>query len=1479
MSGGDDTTGMELAVIGMAGRFPGAPDVAAFWRNLRAGVESISFFSVDDARAAGVPESLLSNPDYVRAFGVLEGAEDFDARFFGYNPREAETLDPQQRLFLECAWEALEDGGYDPSRYARPVGVFAGAGMNLYLLLHLWNGQVPEDPAEAHQLSLGNEKDYLASRVAYKLNLRGPALSVQTACSTSLVAIHLACQSLLNGECDMALAGGVGLSLPQKSGYLFQPEGIQSPDGHCRAFDANAAGTVGGNGLGVVVLKRLQDAQEDGDRILAVVKGSAVNNDGSGKMGFTAPGVEGQAEVIRAALSVAEVPAESVSFIEAHGTGTALGDPVEFKALVRAYGAGPAGRCALGSAKTNIGHLDAAAGVAGFIKAVLALQHRELPPTLHFEQPNPRIDFEHSPFYVNRELQPWAAKGVRRAAVSSLGIGGTNAHVVLEEAPALEAGSPARPSDVVVLSARSPEALEAATDRLVAHLEAHPSLPFADVCHTLQVGRRAFAYRRAVSGRSAGDVLSALKARDAARVMEGHVVEEGRPVFFLFPGQGTQRPGMARELYENVPEFRRRIDEGAALLRPHLRGLDLRTVLYPEPGMEDAAERLQETWLAQPALFLVEYALARQWQAWGVQPGGMLGHSIGEFVAACVAGVLSFEDALAVVAARGRLMQDLPRGAMLAVELPAEQLRPLLGDALSLAASNAPAMSVASGETEALGALEARLLARGVGCKRLRTSHAFHSAMMEPALAAFAERLRRVRLQAPSIPYVSNVTGTWITEAEATDPEYYARHLRQGVRFSEGLQTLLRERPLLLEVGPGRGLGALARMQPDFDAKRPPVATLPREDEAKSGAGLLEPLGRLWLAGAVIDWRAYREGERRLRVALPTYPFERERCWIERGASAPEPRGPRSVEGLYLPTWREAPAPESDAVRAQAPIVLLAAQDGPGARVAEHLERRGARLIRVFPGAHFERRDASTYRLRPDSAEDHRALWDALAGTGFGTVVHALGLAGGARTLAFPGLLHLAQAARGRGLHVDVLAERLHAVTADEPVEPAVATALGFARVLPLEQPGVSCRTLDVAPEAWRGVRAESSAARVATEVLAVPTHRAVAFRGAQRWVEDFQPVSAEGGGLLPEGGTHVVMGPLTGPLLSFAEALAARPGAKLVVAGPANASAVGALEARGASVIRLETGSGAGAVRAALREARERFGPVQGLVLDPIAGAAPEPLALESLSRAGGSVSAGAGHPSPGGEGDGALPGLAFLRELAAVVRDEPPRHCWLQASLATAVGALGQAVTVAKAAFVEALAHELNRHGETSCTVVAWDLWEEVDGPSRRATGPRPLTHAEGVRASERILRAGAPSRILVATEPPGERLRAQAGSNPLVPLDAEAARHERPRLTTPYRDAENETEQRILELWQELLGVERIGADDDFFELGGHSLLATRIAARLKALFGVEVSLRALYDAPTAARLALVIEELILDELERADGNPREGEVQDT
>ncbi|HYP01167.1 MAG TPA: type I polyketide synthase, partial [Pyrinomonadaceae bacterium] len=798
----EEIRGEDIAVVGMAGRFPGAKNVAEFWRNLRDGVESISFFTDEELAASGLDGAMLSHPDYVRAAGVLDDIEQFAAPFFGINPREAEVLDPQHRLFLECAWEALEDAGYNSEAYAGRIGVYAGAGMNTYLLYNLYSNREVIRAVGDFQAMIGNDKDFLPTRVSYKLHLRGPSVSVQTACSTSLVAVSLACQSLQTFQSDMVLAGGVSVRVPRNAGYIYQKGGIMSPDGHCRAFDANAEGTVVGSGVGIVVLKRLEDAINDGDTVHAVIRGSAINNDGSLKVGYTAPSIEGQKEVIAEARAMAEVEADTISYIEAHGTGTTLGDPIEIAALTQVFRAQTDEKnfCAIGSVKTNVGHLDTAAGVTGLIKTVLALKHKEIPPSLHFEAPNPNIDFANSPFFVNRHLAEWKrGQTPRRAGVSSFGIGGTNAHVIVEEAPEVEPTDACRrPYQLLLLSARTSTALEAATTNLARHLKQNPALNLADVAYTCAVGRRAFEHRRAVLCRDVEDAARALETLDAKRVFTNFHETAERPVAFLFAGGGTQYVEMGLELYGLEPVFREQVDACSELLQPYL-GIDLRRVLYPRAEEKEAAARqLNEMSVFQPALFVIEYALARLWMSWGIEPQAMIGHSTGEYAAACLAGVFTLEETLSLLAARGRLMQQMPAGAMLAVPLSEEEVQPFLNGELSLAAVNSPAMCVLAGTLDAVGRLEANLQDRGLDCRRLQTAQAAHSKMMEPILGAFVERVERLALQPPRIPFISNVTGTWITDAQATDPLYWSQHLRQTVRFADGVGTLLKEPQLIL---------------------------------------------------------------------------------------------------------------------------------------------------------------------------------------------------------------------------------------------------------------------------------------------------------------------------------------------------------------------------------------------------------------------------------------------------------------------------------------------------------------------------------------------------------------------------------------------------------------------------------------------------------------------------------------------------------
>ncbi|MEA2563441.1 MAG: hypothetical protein QOH06_4945 [Acidobacteriota bacterium] len=1092
-----------IAIVGIAARFPGARDAEELWRNLRDGIESVAFFTEEELAAAGVDPALLADPRYVRAKGSLADADLFDAAFFGFTPREAEAMDPQHRVFLECAWEALEDAACDPERPSGRIGVWAGSGFSAYLMSNLLPNQERLASFGGLQVLLLNDRDFLATRASYELDLKGPSVSVQTACSTSLVAVHMASQSLLGGECDLALAGGVSISAPLRTGYLYQEGSVMSPDGCCRAFDASAGGAVEGNGCGVVALKRLADAVADGDRIYAVIRGSAVNNDGSAKIGFTAPSVEGQAEVISEALMMAGVEPETIGYVEAHGSGTPLGDPIEVAALTQAFraaGAEGEGFCGIGSIKTNFGHCNTAAGVAGLIKAALALKHETLPPSLHFESPNPQIAFAGSPFYVCNEARPWKGSP-RRAGVSSFGLGGTNAHVVLEEAPEPEpADEPSRPAQLLVISARTPSALEAAAARLDGHLDAHPELALADVAWTVQVGRKAFDHRQ-------------------IRVGGGWIAgkREGKPAMvFLFPGLGDQHVDMARELYETEPLFREQVDLCASKL-----GFDLLSVLFsPGPRPERQAPDLRsmlrrssetgplhETVYAQPACFVIEYALGRLLMSWGIEPQAMIGYSLGEYVAACLSGSLSLDDALGLVERRAKLIQDLPGGAMLAVPLPEEEVRPLL-DGLSLSATNGPHFCVVGGPSEALDALERKL---GVSCIRLRTTHAFHSSMMEPAVAPFMEIARKVRMQAPSIPFVSNVTGTWITADDLADPGYWARHMRSPVRFAEGIGELLREPDrVFLEVGPGATLGTLVKQHPEAAANR---ITIPTLREGSDLEALLEAVGRLWIAGVEVDWTRFHNNERRNRVPLPTYPFERQRYWID-PPKATAQKMADVADWFWVPTWRQAPLKAAPPEPGRWLIFLDGL--GVGERISERLRRGGHEVFTVARGEDYDL---------------HESLPD--------LILHLWGFEE-------EGLVSLVRLAQGlssidKPVRLLLAASGLHELVDGDPMDPDKAGVLGALKVVHQELPRVTCSSVDVTP----GPGLEE---RLIAEMSAADS--VVALRGRQRWVRGFERVrlEEESGSLA---GTWLIAEAAQGPGRAIANYLSEQ-GAQVVTGLPA---------------------------------------------------------------------------------------------------------------------------------------------------------------------------------------------------------------------------------------------------------------------------------------------------------------------------------------
>jgi len=1436
-----DEPGEEVAVVGMAGRFPGAADLAELWQNLRNGVESISFFGDAELLAAGVSPVLLANPRYVRARGVLPGVELFDAPLFGFSPREATITDPQHRVFLECAWEALEQAGVDPESFPGRIGVYAGSIISTYLLFHLFP-RVGADDDAGWQMMVANDKDALATRVSYKLNLRGPSVSVQTSCSTSLVAVHMARQALLDYECDLALAGGVSIRSPQTIGYLYQEAGIHSPDGHCRAFDAEARGTVFSSGTGIVVLKRLSDARADGDTVRAVLKGSAINNDGALKVGFTAPSVDGQAEVVARALAAAGVDPETVSYVEAHGTGTPLGDPIEMAALTRAFRTGTAKRgfCAVGSIKTNLGHLDSASGIAGLIKTVLALEHREIPPSLHFTRPNPQIDFAGSPFFVNDRLRPWeAGDGPRRAGVSSFGIGGTNAHVVVEEAPAAAETSPSRPWQLLVLSARTETALAASASRLAEHLRLHPEQDLADVAFTLQVGRRALPWRKAWVCRGHDEAITGMV--DPAHLSD--VRREGSPVVaFLFPGQGSQRPGMGHETYLAEPLFRREVDRAAEILRPHL-GLDLRELLFPvEAKREEAARRLDRTAITQPALFVVEAALARLWMSWGVRPQAMLGHSVGEYVAAHLAGVLSLEDALKLVAARGRLIEDLPGGAMMAVPLPEGEVAPLLGTELSLAAVNGPSQCVVSGSEAAIEELRLTLAGRGLDGRRLTTSHAFHSRQMEALAEPFARHLRQVTLKPPEIPYLSNVTGRWVTAEEATDPAYWVRHLRGTVRFADGLAGLLAEPDrVLLEVGPGHALTRLARRRAEL-SDRLAVASLDLKPSAGAEqpepAALLAALGRLWMAGVPVDWPGFYAGERRRRVPLPSYPFERRRYWVEparsgHGAGVAQPAaGEDPATWFHLPSWRRSLLPASTPEKPAGAWLVLgdAGEMGLETALLERLQRSGEEVLQIPAEVARSGYAAVAAHLREEGRRPRfilhlRSLTPAGAPAPDGTAALERG---------FTDLTALTRALAGNGFGVGTtvvaVSNGVQRVTGGEDLYPVKATLLGWVRAA--ASSGPRCRSLDVALPAPGSAQA-ACLARLADHVLAevraegsAPADPIVAWRGDDRWVPALEPAPlaapARSAAWLRPGGSYLLTGGLEGLAFDLARRLAAATPLRLAfVSAPLPGDTAEVVERRralaelGAEVLELEAAPGdREPMAAALARAEAAWGPFSGAFYLPGTGGAAEwmngALGLDAFF--------GASRP------------LDFLALFSWL---EPPPPARVHAEV------------WAGSALLDALAEERATRGAAT---VAVDWAPGVSFESEAAW-----------TALDRILAHPTLPRIAVALAPLALSSTDSGAAPDGEPTGA------RPDLAVEYVAPDEPLGLRIAAIWQEVLGVARVGLHDRFFDLGGDSLVALQVMARLRDAFPVEMPVKALFEHPTVAGLRDVLEEALTARLE--------------
>ncbi|WP_019832322.1 type I polyketide synthase [Sphingomonas sp. PR090111-T3T-6A] len=1385
-----------VAIVGMACRFAGARSIDDYWANLCGGVTSIIRYSDEELIAAGVDPALLADPRYVKAGAPLADMECFDATLFGLSPRDAALMDPQHRHFLECAWEALENAGHSPERFAGAIGVFAGSGHNGYMAANLLGDPALRREVGPFQLQhAGNDKDFLTTRVSYLLNLRGPSINIQTACSTSLVATHMAIQSLLSNECDMALAGGVSIGVPHRQGYMVEEGGILSPDGDCRPFDAASKGTVIGSGAGIIVLRRLRDAMESGDHIYAVIRGTAINNDGSGKVSYHAPSVDGQAHAITEALSIADVDAGTVGYVEAHGTGTPVGDSIEIAALTQAFRKDSAeiGYCGLGSVKANIGHADTAAGVASLIKVALSLHHAQLSPSRNFTKADPASGLAESPFVIGHTLRPWARLGAQplRAGVNSLGVGGTNAHAVLEEAPRRAPGDPSRSHQLLILSALSADVLDANMAALAEHLAAHPGLNLADVAYTMSVGRQALGRRRVVVAENATEAAAALADPASPKLFSADALAD-RGVAFLFHGAGSHYVAMGAGLYRSEPLFRSTINDCIDRMK-RIAGIDLRPVLLPPTdGRDFARDMLERPSVALPALFAVQVALGRLLMSWGARPAGMIGRDVGEYAAAHLAGVFGLEDALRIVHLRGELSE---RG------------------------------SAAPDEFHAM--------------------------------------LRTVPMQAPALPFVSSLTGNWITPAEAVSAGYWARHLEEAGRFDEGLARL-REAPdqVLLEVGPGRAAA---------DAIAPLRTLRQPEEEAADTAFLLGTLGRLWALGVEVNWGRYWIDEKRLRLPLPTYRFERQRHWIEpavqpvRAEDGSADKRADMADWFYEPHWRRTALPAAQASTAAALIFEDAL--GIGAAIARHLRAAGRAAILVRPGRHYRHEAADRFTIDPRKPGDYAALLKALAARGRlpGQIYHlwlTTGFWRGWRASdgeqiqrrGFDSLRFLTQALAAHEfaapVQIALVSDGVQRVCDEAVLSPAKATVLGPCRVIRQEYPHLHVRSIDLAVQQWSDAGRSRIADALIAELASPDVAEAIAYRVGERWTQGFQPAPRGTGGTsrLRPRGVYLITGGMGGPGLALARHLAETQRARLALIGR---TAVPPRESWEAELARLSADDPPGRRLRDLLAIEEAGGEVLAIAAD-MADVGAMRRAIRQVRACFGAID-GVFHAAGLVDDDPVSFGHA---EVARTVRmpsvleealgAAQPDFLALFSSVSAIAGAVGQADQAAAGAFLDAYAQARRADERTRVVSIGWSPWETV------AEGSSGMLPEQGFRALERILSGPDAAHVIVSPRPlEAEIERMRATHQPSVPSGRSLPEGSAAALPA------TEAERLIAGLWTEMLGIEPVLRTDSFFDLGGRSSQAVQLASRLRELTGRTLPLSALFENPTVQRLAAILD----------------------
>ena len=1447
----------EIAIVGYASRFPDADSVEAFWHNIANGVESLRTFSDDELRQTGTSQALLENPHFVKKGVLLDDIDKFDAGFFGFTPREAELIDPQQRLLFECAQQALELAGYGDRSGPRQVGVFCGVMDSHYLTEHIMPTQQTQgriDPTVMH----ANSSAYSATRLAYKLNLQGPSINVVTACSTSLVAVHQACVSLQRGECQMALAGGAAVNNLQPSGYLYQEGGIASPDGHCRTFDQQARGTRGGDGAGLVLLKPLSQAIQDGDTIHAVIKGSAVNNDGADKVGYTAPSVAGQTDVIRRAQHAAGVTPESIQYVEAHGTGTRLGDPIEIKALNNAFGAAQTPYCAIGSVKTNIGHLDAAAGIAGLLKTVQALKHKQLPPSLNFSQPNPNIPFEGSAFYVNTALKPWPETDTpRRAAVSSFGIGGTNAHVVLEQAPAVPSGEIVPGHHPLLLSARSRDALEQQVQQLQQHLQDNPSLALQDVAFTLQAGRTPLPYRLALTADSIEQAQQAL----AQATLTDNPVSAPEHIVMLFPGQGSQYLAMAHSLYEQPGLFRDTLAHCAEILTPLLE-CDLIDLLYHN----DDPQQLLQTRFAQPALFAIEYSLAKQLIDLGLKPDIMIGHSLGEYVAACLAGVFSLEQALTLIVARANLMQQANPGSMLAVACERDTLEPYLQRCnCDLAAVNGPQSCVAAGTEQDIETLAQLLSKQDIPAQTLRTSHAFHSRMMAPVLEPLAKVLANINLQAPNIPYLSNLTGQMITDQQATSVDYWLQHLRHTVAFHDGLRTLAAipeldvSRTLMIEVGPGQTLLALARKQPALlDACK--LDTLGRQPSPDGAQQIFtQCLANAWAIGCRINW--HKLHRRHSRVPLPTYPFQRQRYWLDRPAQTSEttailPSAPQGGARLFELCWQARVSTNQAYLLAEstniASFFVLDNGSGLTESLCQQLAGIAGKVSRypMSPGLQSDFSTQIKQLCEAISRSPGKCLL--LHSLNFGAVAYATRaeeVIEGIFTL----LKAIDEAQLLERIELKLLMSDGLRVLPDDQVTADYGCISGAVLAIRAEYPQLQCQCIDF-PAAETACSAQW--ARFRSDMSRDRDQALIAYRHGIKWLRNYQPLKAVDNtqqDYVSANGVYLITGGTGGIGLTLARHLAGKQPVKLVLCS----------RKKVIDKSQWSTALGDPAVDDTTRSLLQNIIDIQAMGSEVLCVSAdisqPNDVKdlLDTILSRFGRLPRGVIHAA-GIPGGGLLslkskdtlhqvlaPKITGTRLLLDALQEADLDFFVNFSSMASLFSAPGQFDYAAANAYQDAVSSSLPGKRRKIKTI-NWDSWKEV-GMAASADVPEHMRAAHAAQLEQGLC---TPQALEAFDRIMSQDLIQVMVTNHTAPADnahqvPQAATNDQQNVPEPSIFEAEKIEQVIASLWFGLLGVEVKDADADFFELGGDSLLLAKLTAQINDKLGMNLSIRSTFE----------------------------------